>query len=128
MAKNSAGLRILVVDDEALIRWAISETLQEEGHAVLEAGTASQAIERVQNGPTPDVILLDFRLPDSDDLALLGAIRRLVPSTAVIMMTAYGTAATLAGALELGAFRVLGKPLDLEDLDPLVRLAHQSVA
>ena len=119
---------MLVVDDETLIRWAIAQTLQDLGHVVVEADTAQQAVERLKTGPAPDVILLDLRLPDSDDLSLLAAIRQLVPTSAVIMMTAYGTPATQASALDLGAFRILGKPLDLSDLEPLLQLAHQSVA
>ena len=76
----------------------------------------------------PDVILLDYRLPDSDDLRLLETIRRVAPKSPVIMMTAYGTPAMQAGALNLGAYRVVSKPVELRDLAPLVQQAYESRA
>jgi Response regulator containing CheY-like receiver, AAA-type ATPase, and DNA-binding domains len=59
-------------------------------------------------------------LPDSDDLGLLAAIRRDVPETAVIMVTAYGTADMVKSALDLGAFRVVNKPFEVEQMADLV--------
>ena len=125
----SSHLRILVVEDETLIRWSIAETLAEQGHAVVEASTARGAIDVLQERPEPvDVVLLDFRLPDSNDLGLLADIRRLRPESAVVMMTAFGSPDVTRGALELGAYRVIGKPFDMHHLDALVRDAHNSRA
>ena len=122
-------LRVLVVEDETLIRWAIAETLAEQGHAVIEASTARGAIDVLRERPDPvDVVLLDFRLPDSNDLRLLADIRRLRPGSAIVMMTAYGSPDVTRGALELGAYRVVGKPFDMHHLDALVRDAHNSRA
>jgi two-component system response regulator AtoC len=120
------GQRVLIVDDEALIRWSMAETLSHAGYAVVEAASGKDALERLSNGPAPAVILLDFRLPDSDDLRLLATIRRLVPQSQVIMMTAFGPPAVQAEALELGAFRVISKPFELEALVPLVDEARAS--
>ena len=125
MPEHSAPLRVLVVDDEMLIRWSISETLQHDGHVVSEAGSAAQAMEQIAR-ISPDVVLLDFRLPDSNDLSLLATIRRRSPRSAVVMMTAHGGQAMESAALELGAFRVLGKPLDMLDVGRLVREAFES--
>jgi DNA-binding NtrC family response regulator len=124
MAEKFTGLRVLVVDDELLIRWAVAETLTQAGHTVAEAENAKETLQQLKSGPSPDVILLDFRLPDSDDLKLLETIRRLVPRTPVIMMTAFGTAAVHDGALELGAYRVVSKPIEMRDLAPLVQQAY----
>jgi DNA-binding NtrC family response regulator len=123
-AKKSASLDVLVVDDEPLIRWSLSETLAEAGHRVTEAGDRESAIRVLtERSEAPDVVLLDYRLPDSNDLGLLAMIRQVSPRTQVILMTAFGTPDVTSGALELGAFRVVGKPFDTRDLAALVLLA-----
>ncbi len=66
------------------------------------------------------LVLLDFRLPDSNDLKLLSRVRQMAPATHVILMTAYGTPEVMQGALDLGAFRVVGKPFEMNDLAALV--------
>ena len=115
------SLRVLVVDDEFLIRWSIAETLGAAGHEVTEAHDAVSALAALETTPGPDVVLLDFRLPDSNDLGLLAKIRDLAPASVVVMMTAFGTAEVTAGALQLGACRVLTKPFNMNDLDDIVR-------
>ena len=67
-----------------------------------------------------DVVVLDYRLPDSNDLQLLETIRNLSPGSAVIMMTAFGTPEMVEGALRLGAYRVVPKPFDVHDMASLV--------
>ena len=124
MSKNSPDLHVLVVDDEPLIRWSIAETLTHVGFAVSEAGDAKETIQRLSTGLTPDVVLLDYRLPDSNDLNLLQTIRKAIPASPVIMMTAFGTPAVLDGAIELGAYCVLNKPVEMRDLAALVERAH----
>jgi DNA-binding NtrC family response regulator len=112
--------QILVVDDEPLIRWCIAQTLGAAGHRVTEAQDAASALKALAIAPTPDVILLDLRLPDSNDLELLTEIRRIAPSAAVVLMTAFGTPDVTAAALQFGARRVLNKPFDMRDLEELV--------
>ncbi|MGE5242729.1 MAG: response regulator [Betaproteobacteria bacterium] len=127
MEKKSSALRVLVVDDEPLIRWSLAETLLDSGHEVLEAGDARSAVEAVREAPFPvDVVLLDYRLPDSNDLGLLASLRRLSPETRVILMTAFGTPEVVQGALKLGAFSVVHKPLEMNDLATLVARAYDS--
>jgi DNA-binding NtrC family response regulator len=121
MSTAARCLRVLVVDDEPLIRWSIAETLGAAGHQVIEAQDAVSTLRVLAEAPTPDLILLDFRLPDSNDLGLLAEIRRIVPTTPVVMMTAFGTPDMTAGALKLGASRVLNKPFNMHDLEGLVR-------
>ena len=62
----------------------MAETLAHAGHAVTETSDATEALQRLSGGPAPDVLLLDHRLPDSNDLNLLGTIRRVVPNCPVI--------------------------------------------
>ena len=118
-------LLVLVVEDEPLIRWSIAETLARMGHTVVEAEDAGSAIRMLSNMPEPaDVVLLDYRLPDSNDLQLLATIRRLTPHSVVVMMTAYGNPAVTSGALELGAYGVMDKPFDMHDLEPMLLDAY----
>jgi len=126
MAEKPTKRHVLIVDDEALIRWSMAETLGQAGWDVSEAGTAKEALLRLSTQPAPDVILLDFRLPDSNDLPLLERIRHVVPTSAVVMMTAFGTPAMQANAIELGAHRVLSKPVEMRDLLSFVQAAQDT--
>jgi DNA-binding NtrC family response regulator len=126
MTTTLSTLRVLVVDDEPLIRWSVAETLGQVGHQVTEAGDAAGAIETLSAEPAPDVVLLDFRLPDSNDLGLLANVRRLAPAAAVVMMTALGVSEMIAGAEALGASRIVEKPIDMRDLPAIVRAAADS--
>lgn len=129
MPTSASRLRILVVDDEALIRWSILETLSGWGHEVVEAGDAAGALHAVATAAEPfDVALLDFRLPDSNDLGLLSRLRRLAPAMRIILMSAYGAPDVQQGALDLGAYCVISKPFEMNDVAPLVSRAHASRA
>jgi DNA-binding NtrC family response regulator len=124
MAENFRALRVLVVEDELLIRWSIAETLAHAGHTVIESEDGVTAILAVKNAAEAiDAVVLDYRLPDSNDLTLLGTIRRLSPESAVVLMTAFGTPEVTKGALDLGAYRVLHKPFEMGDLESLLREA-----
>jgi len=124
---ESPYLRVLVVEDEALIRWSIAEMLAQHGHAVVEAGSAATAVQALHDSPQPiDVVLLDLRLPDSSGLGLLASIRRLRPQSAVVMMTAYGSPEEARHALELGVYRVVNKPFDVDVLEDLLIEAHNA--
>ena len=68
-----ASPTILVVDDEQLIRWSLTSRLTDEGYKVFEAATAAEALKRSREGV--DLVLLDYRLPDSDGLAVLKEIK-----------------------------------------------------
>jgi DNA-binding NtrC family response regulator len=123
-AKKSARARILVVDDEPLIRWAVAETLAERGYEVSEADDAASAMRACPPGSqAADVVLLDLRLPDCDDLRVLSAIRRLSPHTPVILMTACGSPELFMEARRLGAFAIIDKPFEMGGLQPLVERA-----
>lgn len=121
------SLRILVVEDESLLRWSLVEVLRRRGHAVLEAASAKTASEAMSRTSTPiDVALLDLRLPDASDLRLVEATQRHSPRSAVVLMTAYATPDVVHDALEKGVYRVISKPFDLNDVDALVQNAHRS--
>ena len=124
MNENLRALRVLVVEDELLIRWSISETLAHAGHTVIEATDGASAIVALKNDDERiDAVVLDYRLPDSNDLTLLATVRRLLPDSAVVLMTAFGTPDVVNGALDLGAYQVLHKPFEMHDLESLLREA-----
>ena len=74
--EKESPLRILVVEDEALMRWAIAETLKPGGHTILQASDGAAALAVLHDPSAADVVLLDYHLPDSHDVALLARIRR----------------------------------------------------
>ena len=110
-------LTVLVIDDEALIRWALVETLAEAGHAVVEAPDGAGGLRAVMTGARDfDLIFLDFRLPDSHDFTLLEAIRRRSPRSVVVLMTASATPEMVSEAHRLGVYRLLHKPFDIPEV------------
>jgi DNA-binding NtrC family response regulator len=118
---NSTALRILVVDDESLVRWALQEALGAAGHQVATARDGETTLALLADGARyPDVVLLDYRLPRIDGLELLPRIHALAPASRVILITAYGSPEVRARALALGACRVVDKPIDMDQLDELI--------
>ena len=125
--KKSPPRRILVVDDEMLIRWSISETLKQHGYTIVEAGDAASARRALVELPEPpDAVVLDYRLPDSNDLSLLADIRRTTPDSPVVLITAFGTQEITDGARKLGAYAVMNKPFEMSDLEIVISRACQS--
>ena len=109
--------RVLVVDDEPLIRWSVTETLANLDLDVEQAVDAASTLRAILDSVEPfDVIVLDLRLPDMKDLSLLGTIRQLMPGASVVLMTAFGTDDVVERAVALGACSVLQKPFELGKL------------
>ena len=124
MQKKSAP-SVLVVDDEALIRWSLTEMLGERGYAVTEASDARMALAAIEKAAEPfDVVLLDYRLPDSADLRLLEKVRQVAPSSQVIMITAHNSPELAQSAAALGVYRIISKPFEVESLAALVNQAR----
>ena len=118
---------VLVVDDEPLIRWSLSEGLADVGYAVKQAGSGAEARQMLAaSGDDPLVVLLDLRLPDVTDLSLLRHIRARRPEVPVVMMTAHGSADDAREAARLGAFRFVTKPFDVTEMIGLVDEAWAS--
>ena len=105
---------ILVVDDEALIRWSLSERLQSEGYEVLEAETGKAALEKLPEGV--DLVLLDYRLPDTDGVSVLRKIKEFDQDVLVILLTAYASVETAVEAMKLGAYHFANKPFNLDEV------------
>ncbi len=118
----NATPRILVVDDEKLIRWSVGERLQRDGYEVLSAETGEEALELVAAN-APDVMLLDVRLPGIDGLATLQRALALHPDVSVLMMSAHSTVDIAVEAMKHGAVDFLVKPFPFQSLDAAVERA-----
>lgn len=121
-----AEARILVLDDDELLRTVIAERLERQGHEVMAAGSLKEARNLVAQA-VPDVAFLDIKLPDGEGTELL---RELAETTdaAVIMMTAHATVQSAVAALKLGARDYLEKPFSLDRLDSRVAAALEVTA
>jgi DNA-binding NtrC family response regulator len=115
---------ILVVDDEALIRWSLTERLRAEGYQVLEADTGKAALEKLPEGV--DLVLLDYRLPDTDGVSVLRKIKEFDPDVLVILLTAYATVDTAVEAMKLGAYHFANKPFNLDEVSANVERALET--
>lgn len=126
VTEHHALLRVLVVDDEELIRWTLAKALRKRGHTVVEAGDGESGLIAISLGDNPfDVVVLDYRLPDRQDLTLLEDIKRLSPKSAVFMMTAFGDREMRARAAACGALAVVDKPFRVAEFVSLLESAAQ---
>ena len=117
---------VLVVDDESVLARAMGDYLARHGFGVAVTGTGEEALRVIESEP-PDVVILDYRLPRMDGLAVLGNIKELRPEIEVIMLTAHGSVESAVRAMKSGAFDYLNKPIDLEELRLVVSKAFQSL-
>jgi DNA-binding NtrC family response regulator len=114
--------KILIVDDEKLIRWSLCQKCQEWGYQVVEAEDGAQAL-RVAHAESPDLVLLDVRLPDLSGLEVLQRLKLAGDARPVIMITADPQLADVKAALKLGAYDFIGKPLDFDELSTTAKNA-----
>src|SRR6188472_3284746 len=115
---------VLVVDDEELIRWSLAERLKADGYEVLEADTGRAALEQLPEGV--DLVLLDYRLPDTDGVSVLRKIKEFDQDILVVLLTAYASVETAVEAMKLGAYHFANKPFNLDDVAALVSRALET--
>ena len=115
---------ILVVDDEQLIRWSLTERLKQEGYRLVEAATAAAALERHAEGV--DLVLLDYKLPDGDGLSVLKQIKDADADTLVILLTAHSSVDLAVEAMKHGAYHYANKPFNLDEIALLVDKALET--
>ena len=110
-----AGEKVLIVDDERLVRWSLRQKCEEWGYHVMEADTGDSALAQARH-ESPDLVLLDVRLPDVSGLNVLEELKKSQDARAVIMITADPQLDDIKTALKLGAYDFVGKPLDFDEL------------
>lgn len=113
--------RVLIAEDETIIRMDLREMLEEEGYAVVEAGDGEAAL-RLARSERPDLIILDIKMPKIDGLAAARTIseERIAP---VLILTAYSQRDLVAEAADAGAMGYLVKPFAKTDLMPAIEIA-----
>jgi two-component system, response regulator, stage 0 sporulation protein F len=107
--------KILIVDDQFGIRVLLQEVLDREGYEIFQAANGPTALTTVKEH-SPDLILLDMKIPGMDGLEILRNIRKMGVDTKVIMMTAYGELDLIQEAMEMGALAHFTKPFDIDEL------------
>ena len=119
------GMRVLFVDDERDLVSSLSRYFRLHGFETAGAFGVSEAVAKLEEaraaGKRFDAVVTDLRMPDGDGLAILGEVRRLLPGTPVLVMTAFGSVATSVEAMRLGAVTMLEKPVPIAQLEREVR-------
>lgn len=114
--------RVLVVDDEAVVRTGICRALSQKGIEAKTAASGQEALDWL-DAQHADLVLLDIRMPDMDGIEVLKQIRAGYPDTDVIMITGYPTIDSAVRCTKLGAIDYLVKPFRLDDLDAVIQKA-----
>ncbi|MBI3325945.1 MAG: sigma-54-dependent Fis family transcriptional regulator, partial [Nitrospinae bacterium] len=118
--------RILIVDDEEVIRNSISLYLLREGYQVDACISGEEGLRRIAEDP-PDLLLLDVKLPRMGGLDVLTRAKGAKEDLIVIMITAYGSIESAVQAMKAGAYDYISKPLDLDELDVIIKKALETV-
>src|SRR5580693_9913881 len=117
--------KIMIVDDERLVRWSLRQKCEEWGYRVLEADSGEPALKLAQH-ESPDLVLLDVRMPDLTGIEVLDQLKKSGDARAVIMITADPQLDDVKAALKLGAYDFVGKPLDFEELHVTIKNALET--
>ncbi len=118
--------KILVIDDEKLLRWSIEQNLSKEGYTVISAEKGLEGLDLFY-AEQPDIVLLDIHLPDISGLNVLESIKKESSSAIVIMITAFGDIQTAVTTIKLGAYDFVEKPFNMEKLKILISKALETV-
>jgi len=107
--------KVLIVDDERLVRWSLRQKCEEWGYLVIEADRGETAL-RIAERESPDLVLLDVRMPDLSGIEVLDQLKKSGNAPAIIMITADPQLDDVKAALKLGAYDFVGKPIDFDGL------------
>ena len=109
------SVRVLIIEDESLIRWSLRQKFEERNYDVSEAENGDAAMRAIEED-VYDLIMLDYKLPDMTGLDILRKLRKTDQDVVVIMMTAFSSIENAVEAIKLGAFDYLAKPFDMDQL------------
>jgi DNA-binding NtrC family response regulator len=116
--------KVLIVDDEMLIRYSLQRLIEGEGFPVVTADTGLKALQQFEH-EKPEIVILDIRLPDANGLNLLKTMKEINPSVTVVMVTACPDIRSSVEAMKMGAFDYLDKPIDIEKLTGILNTLKQ---
>ena len=119
--------KVMIVDDERLVRWSLRQKCEEWGYAVVEAATGEAAL-RLAPQESPHLVLLDVRLPDLTGIEVLDQLKNDGLARAVIMITADPQLDDVKAAIKLGAYDFVGKPIDFETLREVMQSALEATS
>lgn len=119
--------KILIIDDEKLLRWSLNQNLSKSGYTVVESDTGESGLKAIVD-EQPDIILLDIHLPDISGIDVLEKIKAMNPHLLVIMITAYGDIQTAVKTIKLGAYDFVEKPFNMDKLKILIDKATETVS
>jgi two-component system response regulator AtoC len=111
---------ILIIDDEQHMRWIIGKAMTKEGYRTEMAASGQEGISAIAES-SPDLILLDLKLPDMSGIEVLRRVKQEHPGIPVIMITAHGTVESAIEAMKIGAVDYISKPFDMEELKIVIR-------
>ena len=111
---------ILIADDEQSQRLILSGYLKQKGYNIFEANSGLEAL-KITDSNLIDIVLSDFRMPDMNGIELLVKLKEKNPEIAVVLITAFGTIENAVKAMKEGAFDYLTKPVDLDELDLIIK-------
>jgi len=120
------SIRILVVDDEPLIRKAFARALQDDGFAVESAANGEEALRLFGHGEF-DLVITDLRMPGTDGIGVLRGVKAARPDTEVVILTGYGTIQNAVEAIREGAYNYITKPLNRHELLRIVREVAEKI-
>ena len=115
----NGNITVMVIDDQPGIRRLLAEVLQEDGYNVAIAANGHEALQKVKE-ITPQLILMDMKMPGMDGLETFRELKKAGKGERVIMMTAYGELELVKEALNLGAYKYLTKPFDINLIKKIV--------
>jgi two-component system response regulator AtoC len=119
--------KIMIVDDERLVRWSLRQKCEEWGYLVIEADAGEPALKLAQQ-ESPDLVLLDVRMPDISGIEVLDQLKKNGDARAIIMITADPQLQDVKAALKLGAYDFVGKPIDFDELHVVIRNALEATS
>jgi two-component system, NtrC family, response regulator AtoC len=119
--------KIMIVDDERLVRWSLRQKCEEWGYHVIEADAGEPALQLAQH-ESPDLVLLDVRMPDLTGIEVLDQLKKSGDARAVIMITADPQLDDVKAALKLGAYDFVGKPIDFDELHVTIKNALEATS
>ena len=124
---NNSDVKILIVDDEQIVRDSLTHWFEEDGYQVSSAADAFDVLKDLQPGKY-DIMLVDIKMPKMSGLELLEKVKEIDPDCIVIIITAYASVPSAVQALKNGAFDYVTKPIDPDELSHLIKNAIKQKA